>query len=104
MGPRQPGIARHGPLHRERQAGQRQLVKNIAAVGRVHQQQADALVLLLGEFLRLQSPEVSQRKIAGRFKFVYWQQWQPCRRNSARPNARPKPVANSGAESTVPSV
>lgn len=48
-GPRQPGIPRHSPLHREGAAVQLELVKQIAAVGRVHQQQADARVLLLPE-------------------------------------------------------
>ncbi|CAN3988940.1 DUF3784 domain-containing protein, partial [Dysosmobacter welbionis] len=60
----QPGISGNGPFRREWLLGQRELVKNVAAVGGVHQQQADPLLLLVRQLIRPQAPEIPQCQIA----------------------------------------
>lgn len=61
----QPGIARDGPFHGEGLPAQGQLVKDVAAVGRVYQEEADALFLLLRQLIRPEAPEVPQGEIPG---------------------------------------
>lgn len=102
-GPRQPGISRHGPLHREGLAVQLELVEEVAAVGCVHQQQADACVLLLRKLIRPQAPQIPQRKIAGTVQICILATVAALAQKQRPAKGRPKPVANKGAESAVPS-